>query len=47
MKYITLKDADGILRPKAYLETVDLHQYQKHPKLEEGESFVEVTITEV
>ena len=45
MNYITIEDNEGILRPKAYLEKVDLHEYAQQPKLEEGESFVEVKIT--
>lgn len=46
-RFITIKDVDGILRPKAYLERIDLHPLQKHPKLDDGESFVEVEIIEV
>jgi len=45
--YVTIKDEDGILRPKAYLESQDRHLFQKQPPIEEGESFVEVQITEV
>lgn len=44
--YITIKDSNGILRPKAYLEKREMHPLQKHPKLENGEEFVEVIIHE-
>ena len=49
MNYITIKDAEGILRPKALLQDND--KYGKITadkfKLEEGEKLVEVQIREL
>ena len=44
--WITLKDSDGSLRPMAYLESKERHDISTPPKLEDGESYVEVTINE-
>ncbi len=53
-RFITLKDADGILRPLAYIEKLDRHlhmqglsnKFMKY-RLAEGETFVEVEMREV
>lgn len=45
--WITIKDEDGILRPKAYLERIDIHEIQKKPRLESGDEFVEVVIIKI
>lgn len=45
--YITIKDADGELRPMRYIFKKEWHGQEKLPKLNEGEEFVEVTIHEV
>lgn len=47
MKYITIKDADGILRPARYIIREDWHGKEKLPKLMEGEGFVIVEVIEV
>ena len=46
-RYYVIKDEDGILRPSAYIEREETHAIQKHPKLEDGEQFVLVTLEEV
>ncbi len=45
-RFITLKDADGVLRPLAYIEKLDRHPFAKY-KLDKGETFVEVEMREV
>lgn len=47
MKYITIKDADGELRPMRYLTKEEWHGLEKTPKLNEGESFVTVEVKEL
>lgn len=47
MNYITIKDADGELRPARYIIRKDWHGLEKTPKLAAGESFVEVELIEI
>jgi hypothetical protein len=47
MNYITIKDADGVLRPARYIIRKDWHGLEKTPKLSTGENFVEVEIVEI
>jgi hypothetical protein len=46
MKYITIKDVDGELRPARYIIRADWHGMEKTPKLANGESFVQVEVVE-
>lgn len=47
MKYITIKDIEGELRPMRYLMREDWHGQDKLPKLNTGEMFVLVEISEL
>jgi hypothetical protein len=46
VKYITIKDADGELRPMRYINKEEWHGKDKLPKLNEGECFALVEIVE-
>ena len=46
-KYYTLKDADGVLRPMAYIVNENNYKFGKEYDLEEGEEIVAVNIVEI
>lgn len=46
MKYVTIKDNEGELRPMRYLMREDWHGLEKLPKLNTGETFVIVNLKE-
>lgn len=46
-RFVTIKDAEGILRPLAYLERIENHNINSSAKLQEGDHFVEIELVEV